>query len=268
MPLPGPSERIDTLVLAGGSGSREAAADGELVGWVSATAARCRRAATVCSGTFLRRRRRHPAGPPGRHPLGPGGRAGRLVPRRGGRPRADLPPGRADLVERRGHGGDRPVARARRGPPGGRCRPDGGPLAGDVPAPARRPVAVRLARLGATAPSVRPCGPCSPGSRRLRTKDPPAARHGRGGGHEPPALHPGLHGRGRGKPGPVRQAHTTGSGRRRELETSTATLDLVASRCGWAAPRPCAACSAAIWACHLSAYRRRFRTGSEERTSA
>ncbi len=52
-PLPGPSERIDTLVLAGGSGSREAAADGELVGWVTATAARCRRVATVCSGTFL-----------------------------------------------------------------------------------------------------------------------------------------------------------------------------------------------------------------------
>ncbi len=53
VPLPGPSERIDTLVLAGGSGSREAAADAELVGWVTASAARCRRVATVCSGTFL-----------------------------------------------------------------------------------------------------------------------------------------------------------------------------------------------------------------------
>ncbi len=52
-PLPGPGERIDTLVLAGGSGSRAAAADHELVGWVEATAARCRRVATVCSGTFL-----------------------------------------------------------------------------------------------------------------------------------------------------------------------------------------------------------------------
>ena len=52
-PLPGPSERIDTLVLAGGSGSRAAAADAELVGWVTATAVRCRRVATVCSGTFL-----------------------------------------------------------------------------------------------------------------------------------------------------------------------------------------------------------------------
>jgi transcriptional regulator GlxA family with amidase domain len=52
-PLPRPAERIDTLVLTGGSGARRAAADPELVGWVSATAARCRRVATVCSGTFL-----------------------------------------------------------------------------------------------------------------------------------------------------------------------------------------------------------------------
>ena len=52
-PLPGPGDRIDTLVLAGGNGSRAAAADDELVGWVTATAARCRRVATVCSGTFI-----------------------------------------------------------------------------------------------------------------------------------------------------------------------------------------------------------------------
>jgi transcriptional regulator GlxA family with amidase domain len=52
-PLPAADERIDTLVLAGGSGSRPAAADDELVGWIIATAARCRRVATVCSGAFL-----------------------------------------------------------------------------------------------------------------------------------------------------------------------------------------------------------------------
>jgi transcriptional regulator GlxA family with amidase domain len=52
-PLPGRTERIDTLVLAGGNGSRAAAADDELIGWVTATAPRCRRIATVCSGTFL-----------------------------------------------------------------------------------------------------------------------------------------------------------------------------------------------------------------------
>jgi transcriptional regulator GlxA family with amidase domain len=52
-PLPGPSERIDTLVLAGGSGADAAAADEALVAWVAGTAPRCRRVATVCSGTFL-----------------------------------------------------------------------------------------------------------------------------------------------------------------------------------------------------------------------
>jgi transcriptional regulator GlxA family with amidase domain len=52
-PLPGRAQPIDTLVLAGGSGSRTAAADEELVGWVTATALHCRRVATVCSGTFL-----------------------------------------------------------------------------------------------------------------------------------------------------------------------------------------------------------------------
>jgi transcriptional regulator GlxA family with amidase domain len=52
-PLPAPGERIDTLVLAGGNGSRAAAADDELVGWVTSTAPRRRRVATICSGTFL-----------------------------------------------------------------------------------------------------------------------------------------------------------------------------------------------------------------------
>jgi transcriptional regulator GlxA family with amidase domain len=52
-PLPGDGERIDTLVLAGGSGANDAAADDSLVGWIRATAPRCRRVATVCSGTFL-----------------------------------------------------------------------------------------------------------------------------------------------------------------------------------------------------------------------
>jgi transcriptional regulator GlxA family with amidase domain len=52
-PLPRPGGRIDTLVLAGGNGSKTAAADDELVAWITATAARSRRVATVCSGTFL-----------------------------------------------------------------------------------------------------------------------------------------------------------------------------------------------------------------------
>lgn len=52
-PLPADGERIDTLVLAGGSGANAAAADDALVGWIRAVAPRCRRVATVCSGTFV-----------------------------------------------------------------------------------------------------------------------------------------------------------------------------------------------------------------------
>lgn len=51
--LPDDARRIDTLVLAGGSGANTAAADDELVDWIHTTAPRCRRVATVCSGAFL-----------------------------------------------------------------------------------------------------------------------------------------------------------------------------------------------------------------------
>ena len=53
MPLPEETDRIDTLVLAGGTGVNAAAGDEALVGWITRTAPRCRRVATVCSGTFL-----------------------------------------------------------------------------------------------------------------------------------------------------------------------------------------------------------------------
>jgi transcriptional regulator GlxA family with amidase domain len=52
-PLPDVGERIDTLVLAGGSGANAAAADDALLNWVGAVAPRCRRVATVCSGAFI-----------------------------------------------------------------------------------------------------------------------------------------------------------------------------------------------------------------------
>jgi transcriptional regulator GlxA family with amidase domain len=51
--LPDVRERVDTLVLAGGSGANAAAADDALIGWVGAIAPRCRRIATVCSGAFI-----------------------------------------------------------------------------------------------------------------------------------------------------------------------------------------------------------------------
>ena len=52
-PLPAGSDRIDTLVLSGGSGTGEAARDEALLSWIRQTAPRCRRVATVCSGAFI-----------------------------------------------------------------------------------------------------------------------------------------------------------------------------------------------------------------------
>jgi transcriptional regulator GlxA family with amidase domain len=53
VPLPDAGEPIDTLVLPGGSGAAAACQDDALMSWIGATAPRCRRVATVCSGAFL-----------------------------------------------------------------------------------------------------------------------------------------------------------------------------------------------------------------------
>jgi transcriptional regulator GlxA family with amidase domain len=45
--------KIDTLLVAGGYGSREATADRALLEWISQTAASARRTASVCTGAFL-----------------------------------------------------------------------------------------------------------------------------------------------------------------------------------------------------------------------
>lgn len=52
-PLPRSIGDIDTLVLPGGTGSREARHDQQLISWIRTAAARSRRVVTVCSGTFL-----------------------------------------------------------------------------------------------------------------------------------------------------------------------------------------------------------------------
>lgn len=44
---------IDTLLVPGGSGSREAVRDRELISWIRRTSARSRRVASVCTGTLL-----------------------------------------------------------------------------------------------------------------------------------------------------------------------------------------------------------------------
>ncbi len=59
VPLPDPATAsavgtlIDTLVLPGGDGVESARNDSEFVQWIAATAPRCRRVATVCTGAFL-----------------------------------------------------------------------------------------------------------------------------------------------------------------------------------------------------------------------
>lgn len=44
---------IDTLLIAGGSGTRSAEEDQELIGWIAGAATRSRRVASVCTGAFL-----------------------------------------------------------------------------------------------------------------------------------------------------------------------------------------------------------------------
>ncbi len=44
---------LDTLIVAGGNGTRRAEADDALVGWIADAAERSRRVASVCTGTFL-----------------------------------------------------------------------------------------------------------------------------------------------------------------------------------------------------------------------
>jgi transcriptional regulator GlxA family with amidase domain len=45
--------RIDTLIVAGGTGSRPAQDDEELIAWLGAAARRSRRVASVCTGALL-----------------------------------------------------------------------------------------------------------------------------------------------------------------------------------------------------------------------
>jgi len=52
-PLPDPREKIDTVVLAGGSGTGSARHDAQLIAWIRDVAPRCRRLTTVCTGAFL-----------------------------------------------------------------------------------------------------------------------------------------------------------------------------------------------------------------------
>jgi transcriptional regulator GlxA family with amidase domain len=52
-PLRAARSPLDTLLVAGGPGHVEAAADGELIDWIAGAAANARRTASVCTGAFV-----------------------------------------------------------------------------------------------------------------------------------------------------------------------------------------------------------------------
>jgi len=51
--LPSPAAPVDTLVVAGGLGTRAAMGDAALIAWIARAARRARRVASVCTGAFL-----------------------------------------------------------------------------------------------------------------------------------------------------------------------------------------------------------------------
>ena len=53
MPLPGPDEDVDTVLLPGGAGVDDARADEELMGWLAGVVPNARRVVSVCTGAFL-----------------------------------------------------------------------------------------------------------------------------------------------------------------------------------------------------------------------
>jgi transcriptional regulator GlxA family with amidase domain len=52
-PLAEPPPRVDTLVVAGGEGTRQAIEDPAVIDWIERTAKRARRTASVCTGCYL-----------------------------------------------------------------------------------------------------------------------------------------------------------------------------------------------------------------------
>lgn len=53
LPLPDPSEPIDTVVLPGGGGVDAARSNEELTGWIKAASVTARRVVSICTGAFL-----------------------------------------------------------------------------------------------------------------------------------------------------------------------------------------------------------------------
>ena len=220
-PSRSPSERIDTLVLAGGTGADAAAGDEALLAWIRRAAPRCRRVATVCSGAFIGAA----AGPArrtaGHHPLGP----------RRASSREAYPDAHASTPTRStsatGSTGPAPGVTAGIDLSLALVQED---LGVDVAQTVARwlvmflhrpgrPDPVRLAGLGPARRALDRPGRADPRRGRARRRPPPPGP-GRGGRHERAPLHPGLHGRGGRVAQPLRRAHAPGGGPPRARETT------------------------------------------------
>ena len=259
--------RIDTLVLAGGTGADAASADETLVGWIADTAPHCRRVATVCSGAFLgaaaglldgrrvtthwaRARQLREAYP--RLTVDPDPiyiRDGKYWSSAGVTAGIDL--SLALVQEDLGVDVAQTVARwlvmfLHR--PGGQTQ-----FASPVWVPRAERSTVR---------AVQTLVEAAPGGDH-RVGDP-----GRGRRHERAPLQPGLHARRSGETPSRFVERTRLEAARQELETTGDTLDVVAARCGLGS----AETLRRVFQRHLGtspdAYRRRFRTAPIERTPA
>ena len=154
---------VDTLLVAGGLGSWQAAGDEAFVADVTALAG-----ASPADHLGLHRRRRarrrRPARrPPGHHPLGVVRRPGAAAPGDRRRARPHLRPRRQPVDARRRHRRHRPHPRARRGGPRPRGRPPGGRLARRVRPPPRRPGPVQRRSSRPSRPPSRASPPSNAG---------------------------------------------------------------------------------------------------------
>ena len=143
-----PRGSIDTVIIAGGFGVRPLILDPDAVADVAALIGRADRLVTVCSGALLAAATGALDGHRVTTHWSRAANAGEVLAGRRGRRRPDLHQQRAAgparrLVVGRRDRRHRPDVGARRARPLDRRRPSGRPPAGDVPAPSRRPVAVR-----------------------------------------------------------------------------------------------------------------------------
>ena len=160
--------RADRHPVAAGWGRRRGrrATIGALVAWVGRGRTPGPTGGDGVLGCLPGRPGRAARRPPGHHPLGPGRTNWRpKYPTGGGGRRPDLPAGRCGLDECRGDRRHRSGPGPGRGRPRHRRLPAHRPVAGHVPAPARRADPVRHPGVDGAGPAVRRSGRPRPGWR-------------------------------------------------------------------------------------------------------